>query len=87
MTCAFWISLFSPSKAKHLAANVMPMTSMPGLEYLWEIWHSKMGLLCLCTFESIFHFHKQSKHGRDSKKWDSNLARAPQLTIQLAHGG
>ncbi len=23
----------------------------------------------------------------DSKKWDSNLARAPQLAVRLAHGG
>jgi hypothetical protein len=27
------------------------------------------------------------KHCRDSKKWDSNLARAPQLAVQLERGG
>jgi hypothetical protein len=35
--CIAEFHFFSPSKAKHLAADVMPMTSMPGFEYLWEI--------------------------------------------------
>jgi hypothetical protein len=30
---------------------------------------------------------RQSKHRRDSNKWDSNLARARQLAVRLARGG
>jgi hypothetical protein len=55
----WWIPHFSPSKAKNIAIDMVPMTRMPAFEYLWEVWHSKMGILLLCTFEPMFHFHKQ----------------------------